>query len=159
MSVDKLRFEFKKFISKMVEAAPEPGMDEGMADSLTRAKIAEFKEAFSRFDKDGNGTITTKELGTVMRSLGQNPTEAELHDMINEVDADGNGTVHFPEFLSLMGMDAEAVENARDEEDEDGEEGEKNEYVKKEFVARPWESDSLQDTIAQVESFTIKNAR
>ena len=49
----------------------------------------EFKEAFSLFDKDGDGTITTKELGTVMRSLGQNPTEAELRDMINEVDADG----------------------------------------------------------------------
>merc|ERR1712178_36022 len=51
---------------------------------------------------DGDGTITTKELGTVMRSLGQNPTEAELQDMINEVDADGNGTIDFPEFLSLM---------------------------------------------------------
>merc|ERR1711896_84486 len=59
-------------------------------------------EAFSLFDKDGDGTITTKELGTVMRSLGQNPTEAELQDMINEVDADGNGTIDFPEFLSLM---------------------------------------------------------
>ena len=51
--------------------------------------LSEFKEAFSLFDKDGDGTITTKELGTVMRSLGQNPTEAELSDMINEVDADG----------------------------------------------------------------------
>ena len=51
--------------------------------------FVEFKEAFSLFDKDGDGTITTKELGTVMRSLGQNPTEAELQDMINEVDADG----------------------------------------------------------------------
>ena len=38
----------------------------------------------------------------MMRSLGQNPTEAELQDMINEVDADGNGTIDFPEFLSLM---------------------------------------------------------
>jgi calmodulin len=65
-------------------------------------QIAEFKEAFSLFDKDGDGTITTKELGTVMRSLGQNPTEAELQDMINEVDADGNGTIDFPEFLTLM---------------------------------------------------------
>ena len=37
-----------------------------------------------------------------MRSLGQNPTEAELQDMINEVDADGNGTIDFTEFLALM---------------------------------------------------------
>lgn len=57
--------------------------------------LTEFKEAFSLFDKDGDGTITTKELGTVMRSLGQNPTEAELQDMINEVDADGEYTWNY----------------------------------------------------------------
>jgi Ca2+-binding EF-hand superfamily protein len=32
----------------------------------------------------------------VMRSLGQNPSESELQDMINEVDADNNGTIDFP---------------------------------------------------------------
>lgn len=60
-----------------------------MGDKLSPEQVAEFKEAFSLFDKDGDGTITTKELGTVMRSLGQNPTEAELQDMISEVDANG----------------------------------------------------------------------
>ncbi|WVQ79106.1 calmodulin [Cryptococcus sp. DSM 104549] len=69
-----------------------------MAEQLTK----EFKEAFSLFDKDGDGTITTKELGTVMRSLGQNPTQAELEDMINEVDADGNNSIDFAEFMTLM---------------------------------------------------------
>ena len=49
----------------------------------------EYKEAFSLFDQDGDGAITQDELGTVMRSLGLNPTDCELKDMIREVDADG----------------------------------------------------------------------
>eukprot|EP00004_Rigifila_ramosa_P025521 TRINITY_DN7653_c0_g1_i1.p1 TRINITY_DN7653_c0_g1~~TRINITY_DN7653_c0_g1_i1.p1 ORF type:complete len:176 (+),score=59.80 TRINITY_DN7653_c0_g1_i1:78-530(+) len=73
-----------------------------MADQLSEEQIAEFKEAFSLFDNDGDGTITTKELGTVMRSLGQNPTETELQDMVNEVDTDTNGSIDFPEFLAMM---------------------------------------------------------
>ena len=70
--------------------------------NLSENEIAEFKRAFSMFDKDGDGTITTKELGTVMRSLGQNPTETELQDMVNEVDQDRNGTIDFSEFVTLM---------------------------------------------------------
>ena len=44
-----------------------------------------------------------------MRSLGQNPTEAELQDMINEVDADGNGTLDFPEFMELMALKMKVI--------------------------------------------------
>jgi len=73
-----------------------------MANQFSEEQISDFKEAFSLFDKDGDGTITTRELGTVMRSLGQNPTEAELQDMIDGVDADGNGTIDFPDFLTMM---------------------------------------------------------
>ena len=42
-----------------------------MADTLTDEQIAEFKEAFALFDKDGDGTITTKELGTVCARSGR----------------------------------------------------------------------------------------
>ncbi|KIH53430.1 EF hand, partial [Ancylostoma duodenale] len=48
--------------------------------TLTEEEIEEFKEAFLLFDKDGNGTISTKELGIAMRALGQNPTEQEFPD-------------------------------------------------------------------------------
>ncbi|KAJ6408453.1 hypothetical protein OIU84_011714 [Salix udensis] len=84
-----------------------------MADQLTDEQISEFKEAFSLFDKDGDGCITTKELGTVMRSLGQNPTEAELQDMINEVDADGNGTIDFPGVPEPHGKEDERIPTLR----------------------------------------------
>jgi calmodulin len=33
--------------------------------------------------------VSTNELGVVMRSLGQSPTDEELQAMINEVDEDG----------------------------------------------------------------------
>ena len=73
-----------------------------MAENLTESQIAEFREAFSLFDRDGDGTVDTKELGTVMRSLGQNPTQTELEDMVREVDADGSGDIDFSEFLQMM---------------------------------------------------------
>ena len=62
-------------------------------ENLSVEKIAEFREAFNLFDKDGDGNITTKELGTCMRSLGQNPTEAEIAELICEVDVEGTGTI------------------------------------------------------------------
>ncbi|XP_064653185.1 calmodulin-like isoform X2 [Lineus longissimus] len=71
-------------------------------DCMTEEEELEYREAFALFDKDGDGTITTCELGTVMRSLGQSPTEEELKDMVNEVDKDGNGTIEFNEFIHMM---------------------------------------------------------
>jgi Ca2+-binding EF-hand superfamily protein len=51
--------------------------------------LAEFREAFRLFDKDGDGSITQEELGRVMRSLGQFAREEELQQMLHEVDIDG----------------------------------------------------------------------
>lgn len=69
-----------------LDASALPPSASTVIDQLTREQIAEFEEAFSLFDEDGAGTNTTKELGTVTRSLGQNPIEAEFQGMIDEVD-------------------------------------------------------------------------
>ena len=73
-----------------------------MTNQLTEEQIVELKKAFSLFDKDGNGSITTKELRTVKRSVGQNHTEEEAGEMIDEFDDDGNGTIDFTEFCTMM---------------------------------------------------------
>ena len=77
-----------------------------MADKLSQRELAEFKEVFSMFDRDGDGTIDADELGTVMGSLGINPSDAEIQQMIEEVDTDKNGTIDFSEFCALMASKA-----------------------------------------------------
>ncbi|KAH3902974.1 calmodulin SCDLUD_000574 [Saccharomycodes ludwigii] len=71
-------------------------------NNLTEEQIAEFREAFTLFDKDKNGSISSSELATVMRSLGLSPSEAEVADLMNEIDINGNHTIEFGEFLALM---------------------------------------------------------
>ncbi len=52
--------------------------------------LAEFRAAFDIFVQGAeDGCISTKELGKVMRMLGQNPTQEELQEMVDEVDEDG----------------------------------------------------------------------
>lgn len=40
-----------------------------------------------------------------MRSLGQNPTEADLQDMVNEVDADGNNILYWHLYRNIYYVD------------------------------------------------------
>ncbi|KAG8707165.1 translation elongation factor EF1B gamma [Ceratobasidium sp. 394] len=56
--------------------------------------------------------MTTKDLGIAMRALGQNPTETELQDMIDEVGGDGygDGLIDFSEFLAIVARKLEDSE-------------------------------------------------
>ena len=50
---------------------------------------------FNLFDLNGDQSITFEELGVVLRSMGHNPSEKELIEMIGEMDEDDSGTVDF----------------------------------------------------------------
>jgi len=64
--------------------------------------ILEMKEAFLLFDKNGDGFISAKELGVLMRAMGRNPTEDEIMQIMNEIDVDHNGKLDFSEFTIMM---------------------------------------------------------
>lgn len=74
-----------------------------MCHSLSLS-LHRFHCYFSTTDLDGDGTIDAKELHTVMRSLGQDPSEREMVEIINELDSDGNGSIDFDEFLVMMSL-------------------------------------------------------
>lgn len=47
-----------------------------------------YKEAFSLFDKRGNGRVTLDNLGDLLRACGQNPTMNEIRELEKSVGGD-----------------------------------------------------------------------
>ena len=73
-----------------------------MSDKLSEEMQADLRELFSLADADNSGVLSTKELRWVMNSIGRNPTEVELAEIVTQMDTDGNGTLDVNEFMSLM---------------------------------------------------------
>jgi len=59
-------------------------------------------KAFKLFDDDETGQITFTNLRRVAKELGENLTDEELQEMIDEADRDGDGEVNQDEFLRIM---------------------------------------------------------
>ena len=60
-----------------------------------------MKRCFIPYDRDGDGYIATKDLGTVMRSLSLYTTETQLQDLITEFDAAESGWIRFVDFVDI----------------------------------------------------------
>ena len=54
------------------------------------------------FDDDETGKISFKNLKRVAKELGENMTDEELQEMIDEADRDGDGEVSEEEFFRIM---------------------------------------------------------
>jgi Ca2+-binding EF-hand superfamily protein len=67
---------------------------------------------------DGDGTISPQEITTFMRNLGQNPTRAQLDEIMNELDVNHDGSIDFDEFTLLMSARSKATDSMTDDESE-----------------------------------------
>jgi len=85
-------------------------------------KTAELKDArklFNELDRDNSGFIDSEELAQALRSLGQDPTEEEVEELIRSVDGesgDRDGKIELREFLKLytQGIDQAGKTNDTD---------------------------------------------
>ncbi|XP_010218633.1 PREDICTED: caltractin [Tinamus guttatus] len=82
--------DFEDFLAMMTQKMSEKDSKE------------EILKAFRLFDDDGTGKISFKNLKRVAKELGENLTDEELQEMIDEADRDGDGEVNEQEFLRIM---------------------------------------------------------
>jgi Ca2+-binding EF-hand superfamily protein len=67
-----------------------------------RDPMEEIIKAFRLFDDDETGKISFRNLKRVAKELGENMTDEELQEMIDEADRDGDGEVSEEEFIRIM---------------------------------------------------------
>jgi len=73
------------------------------AESMLAAVQKKITDAFDIFDHEANKTVDVREVGTIIRSLGCCPSEAELHDMLAEMEEEeATGYMRFEKFLPVM---------------------------------------------------------
>lgn len=65
-------------------------------------QLEEYKDAFRIFDRSGLGSFTAEDIGWVMRSLGQSPTQQQIDAIIRDMDLDNDGVIDLAEFMVRM---------------------------------------------------------
>lgn len=112
VAIRALGFEPKKEeIKKMVADIDKDGTGKISYDDFVQLMLTKMAEkdsreeimkAFRLFDDDETGKISFKNLKRVAKELGENLTDEELQEMIDEADRDGDGEINQDEFLRIM---------------------------------------------------------
>ena len=82
--------EFEQFLDLMTNKIAE------------RDPREEMLKAFRLFDEDETGSISFKNLKRVAKELGENMSDDEIQEMVDEADRDGDGVINEDEFVRIM---------------------------------------------------------
>ncbi|KAE8718338.1 putative calcium-binding protein CML28 [Hibiscus syriacus] len=75
----------------------------------------ELKKIFQVFDRNGDGTITKKELNDSLENMGIFIPDSDLTLMIERIDVDGDMCIDIDEFSELY----QSIMDSKDNEEED----------------------------------------
>lgn len=72
---------------------------------MNDTQIQELQETFNIFDSKGDGMIAVKQVGDVLRAMGQNPTEADIAKCLSgtaQEEAGPEGRLSWETFLPIL---------------------------------------------------------
>lgn len=70
--------------------------------SFTKSEMDQYVQKFQAIDKDHKGYISVVDLRRSLKAAGENVSELQLHEMLNEVDINKNGQIELSEYLEVM---------------------------------------------------------
>ena len=73
----------------------------------------EYTEVFNLFDKEEKGKIDAKEIASIVRALGLNPSEAQVAELIKKADPSGSGSIGVDAVFNVM--EGHGIENDSEE--------------------------------------------
>ncbi|CAJ1380292.1 unnamed protein product [Effrenium voratum] len=114
-----------------------PDSDDAIS-GLPGVRESHVREAFAQIDFDGNGFIGVSELRYLLTVLGEEPTDAELDEMLAIIGAEGDGQAAYEDFrilfepkssvlAEMLTMAPEPSEAGKDLADRDDEQSEQEE--------------------------------
>jgi len=72
------------------------------SNTLVENQDMEVKSLFAMFDVDADGFITEKEIGNVMKNLGEKVRKKDIRKMVKEADKNKDGRISFTEFKAMV---------------------------------------------------------
>ena len=70
--------------------------------NFTEKEHKSFRNAFTLFDKDHDGKLSSKEVDDVLRFLGKDPADYQMEFVAKDLDMYGNGTLTLQQFFKLL---------------------------------------------------------